>query len=59
MNILSPYTCVAKENGNWMWELQQHWRSQGFEVSDLNIMSRVGCRWTGANLARQWLVPGR
>ncbi|NUP57454.1 MAG: carbohydrate binding family 9 domain-containing protein [Gemmatimonadaceae bacterium] len=53
------YTRLAKENGNWIWELQQNWRSPGFEVNDLSIMSRVDYRWMNGNLARQWLTPGR
>jgi hypothetical protein len=58
MNGYGLYTRLAKENGNWIWELQQNWRSPGFEVNDLNIMSRVDFRWMGGNVARQWLVPG-
>ena len=53
------YTRVAKENGNWLWELQQNWRSPGFEVNDLSIISRTDYRWMNGNLARQWLTPGR
>ena len=53
------YTRLAKENGNWIWELQQNWRSPGFEVNDLSIISRVDYRWMNGNLARQWLTPGR
>ena len=59
MNGYGLYTRLAKENGNWIWELQQNWRSPGFEVNDLNIMSRVDFRWMGGNLARVWSVPGR
>ncbi len=53
------YTRLAKENGNWIWELQQNWRSPGFEVNDLSIISRVDYRWMNGNLAKQWLTPGR
>ncbi|HET7190066.1 MAG TPA: DUF5916 domain-containing protein, partial [Gemmatimonadaceae bacterium] len=53
------YTRLAKENGNWIWELQQNWRSPGFEVNDLSIISRVDYRWMNGNLARQWVTPGR
>jgi hypothetical protein len=53
------YTRLAKENGNWIWELQQNWRSPGFEVNDLSIIDRVDYRWMNANLARQWVTPGR
>ncbi|MEP6731282.1 MAG: DUF5916 domain-containing protein, partial [bacterium] len=53
------YTRVAKESGNWIWELQQNWRSPGFETNDLSIISRVDYRWMNGNLAKQWLTPGR
>jgi len=53
------YTRLAKENGNWLWEVQQNWRSPGFEVNDLSIISRTDYRWMNANLARQWVTPGR
>ncbi|MDB4890616.1 MAG: putative rane associated hydrolase, partial [Gemmatimonadetes bacterium] len=53
------YTRLAKESGNWIWELQQNWRSPGFEVNDLSIISRVDYRWMNGNLAHQWLTPGR
>jgi hypothetical protein len=53
------YARLAKESGNWIWELQQNWRSPGFEVNDLSIINRVDYRWMNGNLARQWLTPGR
>ena len=53
------YTRLAKESGNWIWELQQNWRSPGFEVNDLSIISRVDYRWMNGNIARLWLTPGR
>ena len=33
------YTRLAKENGNWLWEIQQNWRSPGFEVDDLAYLT--------------------
>ena len=53
------YTRLAKESGDWIWEVQQNWRSPGFEVNDLSIISRVDYRWMNANLAKLWLTPGR
>jgi hypothetical protein len=52
------YTRLAKESGNWIWEVQQNWRSPGFEVNDLSIISRVDYRWMNYNVAHQWLTPG-
>lgn len=51
------YTRVAKENGTWLWELAQSWRSPGFEVNDASFVSRTGFRWMNGNLVRQWVKP--
>ena len=53
------YTRVAKENGNWLWEIAQNWRSPGFEVNDLAYLSRADYRWMNFNVGRQWTVPSR
>src|SRR6476469_8639644 len=53
------YTRLAKENGNWNWEVQTNWRSPGFEVNDLSALSRTDYRWFSANLQHNWLTPGR
>jgi Domain of unknown function (DUF5916)/Carbohydrate family 9 binding domain-like len=52
------YTRVAKENGNWLWEASQNWRSPGFEVNDLSFLSRADYKWMSANIGRQWVTPG-
>ena len=51
------YTRVAKENGNWLWELAQNWRSPGYEVNDASFNSRTGFRWMNGNIVRQWVKP--
>ncbi len=51
------YSRVAKENGDWLWELAQNWRSPGFEVNDLSFTSRTGFRWMNGNIVRQWVKP--
>ncbi|MBI2406814.1 MAG: carbohydrate binding family 9 domain-containing protein [Gemmatimonadetes bacterium] len=51
------YTRVAKEDGNWLWELAQNWRSPGFEVNDASFNSRTGFRWMNGNIVRQWVKP--
>ena len=53
------YTRLAKENGDWLWEAAQNWRSPGFEVNDLSFLDRADYRWMNFNVARQWTVPGR
>ena len=52
------YTRLAKENGDWLWETAQNWRSPGFEVNDLAYLDRADYRWMNANVGRQWTVPG-
>ncbi|MHB1097116.1 MAG: DUF5916 domain-containing protein [Gemmatimonadaceae bacterium] len=51
------YTRVAKENGTWLWELAQSWRSPGFETNDASFVSRTAYRWMNGNLVRQWVKP--
>lgn len=51
------YTRVAKENGDWLWELAQSWRSPGFETNDASFVSRTAYRWMNGNLVRQWVKP--
>lgn len=53
------YTRLAKQNGNWLWELAQNWRSPAFEVNDAAYLDRADYRWMNGNLARQWTTPGR
>ena len=52
------YTRVAKDNGNWLWETAQNWRSPGFEVNDLSFLGRADYKWMNANIGRQWATPG-
>ncbi|MFN8573268.1 MAG: DUF5916 domain-containing protein [Gemmatimonadaceae bacterium] len=53
------YTRLAKENGNWLWELAQNWRSPAFETNDAAYLDRADYRWMNGNLVRQWTTPGR
>lgn len=53
------YTRVAKNNGNWLWETAQNWRSPGFEVNDLAYLDRADYKWMNANVGRQWTTPTR
>ena len=57
MRGYGAYSRLAKENGNWLWELQTNWRSPGFEVNDLAFNSRTDYRWFNGNLVRQWTTP--
>jgi hypothetical protein len=51
------YAHLAKESGDWMWEIGTNWRSPGFEVNDIAFLSRADYKWTNANLVRQWTKP--
>jgi hypothetical protein len=51
------YTRLAKENGNWLWETAQNWRSPGYEVNDLAYLDRADYKWMNFNLARQFTKP--
>ena len=51
------YTRLAKENGNWLWETMQNWRSPGFEVNDLSYLSRADYKWMNFNVGRQFVTP--
>ena len=53
------YTRLAKENGNWLWETAQNWRSPGFEVNDLAYLDRADFKWMNFNVARQFTTPTR
>ena len=52
------YTRLAKENGNWLWEVGNNVRSPGFEVNDLAFLNRADYDWMNANIVRQWTLPG-
>jgi hypothetical protein len=51
------YTRVAKENGNWLWEVMENTRSPGYETNDLGFLDRTDYSQTTANLAYSWTKP--
>lgn len=53
------YTRVAKENGNWLWEIMENTRSPGYEVNDLAFLDRTDYSQTTANLGYSWTRPTR
>jgi hypothetical protein len=53
------YTRVAKENGNWLWEVMENTRSPGYEVNDIAFLDRTDYSQTTANLAYSWTKPTR
>jgi hypothetical protein len=52
------YARVAKETGDWLWEMSQNWRSPGFEANDMGVLNRADYKWMHANAVRQWTIPG-
>jgi uncharacterized protein DUF5916/cellulose/xylan binding protein with CBM9 domain len=52
------YTRLAKDNGFWLWETAQNWRSPGFETNDLSFLGRADYKWMNANIGTQWATPG-
>jgi hypothetical protein len=51
------YTRVAKESGNWLWEIMENARSPGYETNDLGFLDRTDYAQTTANLAYNWTRP--
>ena len=58
LNGYGFYARLAKDNGNWLWETTQNWRSPGFEANDMGVLGRADYKWMLANVARQWTTPG-
>jgi Domain of unknown function (DUF5916)/Carbohydrate family 9 binding domain-like len=52
------YTRLAKDNGFWLWETAQNWRSPGFETNDLSFLGQADYKWMNANIGSQWSTPG-
>lgn len=51
------YGRVAKEAGNWLWEVAGNVRSQGFEANDMAFLTRADYYWMNANLFRTFNRP--
>ena len=52
------YSRVAKDAGDWQWELAGNARSPGFENNDLAFLTRSDYVWMNGNVARSWTTPG-
>jgi hypothetical protein len=53
------YTRVAKENGNWLWEVMENARSAGYETNDLGFLDRTDYAQTTANIAYSQTRPNK
>ncbi len=57
MRGYEAYARVAKEAGDWLWELTAHVTSPGFEANDVAFNSQADRIWMSSNLVRQWTKP--
>ena len=53
----SFYTRLAKDAGDWMWEVQTNVLSPGFEANDVAFNTQSDRIFMGANLVRQFTKP--
>jgi hypothetical protein len=51
------YSRIAKDAGDWRWELAGNARSPGFEVNDIAFLTRTDFIWLNANVMRSWTTP--
>jgi hypothetical protein len=57
MRGYEAYARVAKESGDWLWELSTNVTSPGFEANDVAFNSQADRIWMSTNLLRQWTKP--
>ncbi|MQA91313.1 MAG: hypothetical protein GEU90_13975 [Gemmatimonas sp.] len=50
---------IAKDAGDWRWELGANGKSPGFEVNDIAFLQRTDFIWLNANVYRLWTRPTR
>lgn len=53
------YTRLAKDAGDWMWEIQANAISPGFEANDVAFNTQADRIFMGGNLMRQYTKPNR
>lgn len=51
------YARLAKDAGDWMWEMSSNVKSPGFEANDVAFNSQADRIWMSGNLVRQWTKP--
>ena len=54
---LGAYARFARDQGNWLWEIQTNVRTPGFENNDIAFLSRADYIWMNGNVFRQWTKP--
>jgi hypothetical protein len=48
---------LAKQGGNWLWDLNAASVSPGFEANDLGFVQRADYRWVNGSFGRQYTKP--
>lgn len=59
MHGYGGYMRVAKDAGDWNWEVATNFRSPSFETNDYSFLTNADYIWNNANLVRQWTKPTR
>lgn len=59
MRGYGAYARLAKDAGDWLWEVWSSVRSPGFETNDVAYLSSADNVYLGANLLRQYTTPTR
>jgi len=59
MRGYAMYSRLAKESGNWLWELSSMVKSPGFEANDVAFNSQADRIWMHGNVLRQFTRPNR
>jgi hypothetical protein len=59
MRGYAMYSRVAKEAGDWLWELSSMVKSPGFEANDVAFTSQVDRIWMNGNVGRVFTRPNR
>lgn len=54
---LGAYARVAKQGGDFQWELQGNVRTPGFENNDIAFLQRTDYSWLNGNLLYTWSKP--
>lgn len=57
MRGYGAYARLAKDAGDWLWEVAGAVRSPGFETNDVAFLTTTDYVWLSANLLRQYTTP--
>jgi hypothetical protein len=57
MRGFAGYARLAKQSGDWLWEISTNVRSPGFENNEIAFLTQADYWGMNANLRRQWTRP--